>query len=140
MSEERYLKALTPKARQALGGEIYVVSRFPFRVGRRDQKTSGFNFLLNPIHNSRESHNDFLILETGTRKFLSRDHFLIDHRDRDGYVLVDRGSTLGTLVEGRLIGGKKKGGEIRLQDGAVIIPGGEESPFVFRFEIGRGDH
>jgi pSer/pThr/pTyr-binding forkhead associated (FHA) protein len=140
VSEEKYLKALTPTARQALGGEVYQLIRFPFRVGRRDRGVPGFKLLNNPVRLAGESHNDFLIKETGHRKFLSRDHFLIDLRDDRIFVLVDRGSTLGTLVEGRLIGGSKKGGEAVLHDGAVIIPGGEESPFVFRFGTARDDH
>lgn len=140
MSAERYLKALTPKARQALGGEVYHLVKFPFRVGRRDSRPAGLHLLDNPVHTDGESRNDFLIRETGHRKFLSRDHFLIDLRDDRIFILVDRGSALGTLVEGRLIGGRRKGGQAVLHPGSIIIPGGEESPFIFRFEALRGDH
>lgn len=53
---------------------------------------------------------------------MSREHFMIDHRDA-GYVLVDRASTCGTIVEGETVGGERKGGTSR-------------SPYVFKFRVG----
>ena len=63
---------------------------------------------------------------------VSREHFLIEHNGSH-YVLVDRQSTCGTLVEGTLVGGKQTGGAVRLRDGDVIIVGSSASPYVFKF-------
>jgi hypothetical protein len=49
------------------------------------------------------------------------------------YFLEDRRSALGTLVEGRTVGGARTGGQCELRDGDVIIPGGSGSQFVFKF-------
>jgi hypothetical protein len=48
-------------------------------------------------------------------------------------VLVDRQSTCGTIVEGRVIGGKHVGGAAPLHDGDVIIVGTSSSRYVFKF-------
>ena len=63
---------------------------------------------------------------------MSREHFQIQHNGTD-YVLVDRKSTCGTIVEGAVIGGGRAGGEVRLNDGDVIIVGTSQSPYVFKF-------
>jgi hypothetical protein len=42
---------------------------------------------------------------------VSREHFAIDRSD-SGYVLVDRASTCGTIVEGQTVGGDTRGGTL----------------------------
>jgi pSer/pThr/pTyr-binding forkhead associated (FHA) protein len=66
---------------------------------------------------------------------VSRAHFQID-RAGAGYVLVDRESTCGTIVEGEIVGGGTRGGTIALHDGHVIIVGTSNSPYAFKFRIG----
>jgi predicted component of type VI protein secretion system len=65
---------------------------------------------------------------------VSREHFEID-RDDTGYILVDRASTCGTIVEGQTVGGQGRGGSIPLHDGDVIIVGTSRSPNVFKFRV-----
>ncbi len=139
MCEEKYLKALTPASRKALGQNEVQLPALPFRVGRQDRKFRDMEMVDSLLNHDKTAKNDCSILEEGKRKFLSREHFLIEMREGKAYVLVDRGSALGTLVEGELIGGEKKGGEALLNDGAVIIPGGQGSPYVFRFEVRKND-
>lgn len=55
---------------------------------------------------------------------VSRQHFKVEER-RDGYVVIDLGSTNGTYVDGRKIGG-----ETRIADGTVISLG--KTKVVFR--------
>ena len=62
----------------------------------------------------------------------SREHFLIDAKDGH-YILLDRGSSCGTLVEGDLVGERKQGGWRRLKDHDVIIVGTSDSKFIFKF-------
>ncbi|MBI4161973.1 MAG: FHA domain-containing protein, partial [Acidobacteria bacterium] len=114
MSEKRYLRALTPAARRALGGETFVLGRFPFRVGRQDHPPHDEGASPERASGKAGRASDFGIREAGSRKFLSRDHFLIDLRPDGRFVLVDRGSALGTIVEGRLVGGHRRGGETEL--------------------------
>jgi len=66
---------------------------------------------------------------------VSREHLQIQHNGTR-YVLVDRESTCGTIVEGTLVGGDTRGGTITLHDGDVIIVGTSNSPYVFKFRVG----
>jgi len=66
---------------------------------------------------------------------VSREHFEIDRSDT-GYMLVDRASTCGTIVEGQTVGGNTRGGTLPLHDGNVIIVGTSRSPYAFKFRVG----
>lgn len=57
-------------------------------------------------------------------------------RDGAGYILVDRASTCGTIVEGQTVGGDTRGGTCSLHDGDVIIVGTSRSPYAFKFRVG----
>lgn len=128
-----YLKALTPEAKSALGGEYLQITTFPFRVGRESRLASRTLAPPDPRRRPDSSPNNNIYLsESGAVYNVSREHFQIDHRD-DAYVLVDRGSACGTLVEGELVGEKRAGGSRRLDNHDVIIVGTSESKFVFKF-------
>jgi hypothetical protein len=79
--------------------------------------------------------NDLYLRDRVEPLNVSREHFAIDRGDT-GYILVDRESTCGTLVEGQAVGGDLRGGSIPLHDGDVIIVGTSLSPYVFKFRIG----
>jgi pSer/pThr/pTyr-binding forkhead associated (FHA) protein len=129
------LKALTPEAKAALHGVYLKITHFPFRVGRESRT---FDLPIDYPNNRRRpdsaSNNDLYLFEPGNILNVSREHFLIDAKD-DKYVLVDRGSFCGTLVEGELVGEKRKGGWRELADNDVIIVGTSESTFIFKFLI-----
>lgn len=128
------LKALTPEAKAALGGRFYKIPHFPFKVGRESRLSSGpqeFTRLRRP---DSVPNNDLYLIDHGTILSISREHFLIDIRD-ESYVLVDRGSSCGTIVEGEPVGEKRSGGTVRLNDGDVIIVGKSESKYIFKFII-----
>jgi pSer/pThr/pTyr-binding forkhead associated (FHA) protein len=130
-----YLKALTPEARTAIGGLYHKITRFPFRVGRESRIAARTPSPHDP-HRLLDSapNNDLYIFEPGTMLNVSREHFLIDLRD-GVYIIVDRGSSCGTLVEGEPVGERKKGGWRRLENNDVIIVGTSESRFIFKFVI-----
>ena len=137
MSDSVYLKALTPEARSAIGGPYYQIVRFPFRVGRECR----LGFWATNSDDARRKpnsipNNDLYIFEPGTVFNVSREHFTIDIRG-GAYVLMDRGSSCGTLVEGDHVGEKKKGGWRRLEDNDVIIVGSSESRYIFKFVVVR---
>ena len=139
LARQPYLVALTPASLDALGGRELLIPVLPFRVGREGREPSAQGGHGAGLEDRRrgavKSGNDLYIREAGQGKFLSQEHFFIDQNPDGTFSLVDRGSTLGTLVEGLLIGGEEKGGTVQLFHGAVIIPGGQDSPYVFRFEI-----
>ena len=131
------LIALTPEARGALGGAEVEITGFPFRVGResRSPKGSGQEMSLERRASGSKPNNDLYLLERSELLNVSREHFQIERRDT-GYVLVDRESTCGTIVEGATVGGQNKGGTVPLRDGDVIIVGTSASAYVFKFRVG----
>jgi pSer/pThr/pTyr-binding forkhead associated (FHA) protein len=130
-----YLKALTPEARTAIGGQYLKITHFPFRVGRESRiaaRTPGSQDPRRP--SDSVPNNDLYIFEPGTVLNVSREHFSIDLRE-GAFIIVDRGSSCGTLVEGEPVGERKKGGWRRLENNDVIIIGTSESKFIFKFVI-----
>jgi hypothetical protein len=128
------LFALTEYAKIALGGAEYAITRFPYRVGResRAREKDGGGIFKNKRNPANPPNNDLYLIEEDEDMNVSREHFQIE-RGSDGFVLKDRGSTLGTIVEGLTLGGENAGGSVALRDGDVIIVGSPFSPYVFKF-------
>ena len=131
------LVALTPEACAALGAREREITRFPFRVGResREAQRTPQGFVTERRDPGSRPTNDLFLRDREEPLNVSREHFLIERRDA-GYVLVDRESTCGTIVEGEAVGGENKGGTLALRDGDVIIAGTSLSPYVFKFRVG----
>ena len=73
---------------------------------------------------------DLMLDDTGPFR-LSRNHFMIEQR-REGYLVRDLRSTLGTMVNGQPIGGNFRTDDALLRVGEnEVIAGGADSPFVF---------
>ena len=113
------LSGLNESSSEALGGGELNISKFPFKVGRK--------------HELEEvdvlSDND-LYLQDFPPFNVSRNHFQID-KVGSKYVVIDRGSRLGTIVNG---------GRIHVQSVLnrkenEIIAGADHSPFAFKLEI-----
>ena len=130
------LVALTPEARAALGAAEHPIEQFPFRVGRDSRATqrAAGRVLTDRRRVGTKPTNDLYLAERGEPTTVSREHFLIEDNGTH-FILVDRQSSTGTLVEGALVGGKNTGGAVRLSDGDVIIVGASRSPFVFKFRV-----
>ena len=128
------LKALTAEARMAIGGTLCLIPQLPFRVGRESRSEHKHH----PSDARRSSNsipnNDLYLAETDQVMNVSREHFLIDIRD-GGYVIVDKGSTCGTIVEGELVGDKGRNASRILEDNDVIIVGTSRSNFIFKFVL-----
>jgi pSer/pThr/pTyr-binding forkhead associated (FHA) protein len=129
--------ALTPESRAALGAAEAQIERFPYRVGRESRGTqrTADGFVRERRSPGSRPTNDLYLVEHDEPMNVSRAHFLID-RDGASYVVVDRESTCGTIVEGEIVGGGTRGGTIALHDGDVIIVGTSNSPYAFKFRIG----
>jgi pSer/pThr/pTyr-binding forkhead associated (FHA) protein len=130
------LVPLTPESRAALGAPQVEIERFPYRVGRESRGTqrTADGFVSERRNPGSRPSNDLYLVERDEPMNVSRAHFLIE-REGAGYVLVDRESTCGTIVEGELVGGGTRGGTVTLHDGDVIIVGTSNSPYAFKFRI-----
>lgn len=134
MSEKSaFLKALTPEAQSCLGVPRLQISKFPFRVGR-ESRVKRVPGSFERRRQDSPLNNDLYLLESGPPLNVSREHFQIERRNGD-YYLVDKGSACGTLIEGIVVGGDRVGGEQRLANGDVIIVGTSESRHIFKFVL-----
>ena len=131
------LTALTPEAKAALGAADIVITTFPYRVG--SESRSARRLAARTIAERRKADtrsSNQLYLPEQTEPFnVSREHFQIDHNGTS-FILTDRQSACGTLVEGRVVGGQRTGGAVPLRDGDVIIVGTSTSRYVFKFRVG----
>ena len=138
-----YMVGMTLVARKALRGRKLPLAAMPFRVGRETRVLQEPAWTRKKGKDRRKGksnpNNNLYIQESEQTDFLSREHFLIDDLEENQFVLVDRGSQRGTLVNGILIGGNGKKQTIQISDRAILIPGGKKSGFKFRFEH-RGPH
>ena len=130
-----FLKALTPEAHDALGGPERQLTRFPFRVGRESRLSERrCDLVAERRRPDSVPNNDLYLNEPGNVVTVSREHCQIEQQG-SSFVLVDRGSHCGTLVEGERVGGQRKGGAQPLHDNDVIIVGPSESQFTFKFVV-----
>jgi pSer/pThr/pTyr-binding forkhead associated (FHA) protein len=133
------LIGLTPEARKALRGRDLPLAVMPFCVGRENRVLQDPAWTREKGNDRRKGkmnpNNNLYIQESEQTDFLSGNHLLIAFEKKGRYVLVDRRSKHGTLVNGKLVRGKEKNEFINLPDGSTITLGGKKSPFKFRFEI-----
>jgi len=134
-----FLMALTSETRDAIGGPTLLADPLPFRVGRESRGPQGLARIFRSEQRALAvpRTNELYLRETAEQINVSRQHFQIQW-DRDGLLLVDRGSTCGTIVEGKPIGGAGEGGTAPLKDGDVIIVGTAYSPFIFKVRLDFG--
>lgn len=114
------LVALTPEAQRALGREVMSINSVPFRIGRRDDDPLRCNDLeLNDAQPFR----------------VSRHHLLIDN-EQGRLVVYDRGSRLGSWVNGQPLGGLSSfSGPVLLGETPLeLVLGPADSPLRFRLE------
>ena len=115
--EPPMLKAASSLAEQ-LVPEMIAVDDPPYRIGRASKYSEGIG------------RND-LILPDRSPYTVSRYHLAIDQQ-RGHWVICDRGSYLGTIVNGEPIGGRRRSGIAMLNVGEnTIIVGDSTSPYRF---------
>ncbi len=84
------LKALTPEAGAAPGGTCRETAAFTFRVGRADRLCNGTVVPSERRRTDSIPNKGLYLCECGGASDVSREHFLIDRRQRS-YVILDRG-------------------------------------------------
>ncbi len=130
------LIALTQYARDGLGMAEMTIDRFPFRVGRECRTAVSKVMAVERRRGMAPPLNDLYLVEPVPQldPVVSREHFLIDFTEGK-FVLTDRGSMCGTTVNGKIIGGDRRGGHTELHDQDEISLEAEGSPFVFKFRV-----
>jgi len=119
------LVPLTSRAGQVLPEKGLTVSAFPFRVGRATQNAAGDALM---------EVND-LLLPDESPFYVSKNHLSIE-LEQGRAIVRDRGSFLGTLVNGQSIGGHHRGASAALKEGDnEVVIGSAHSPFRFRVTV-----
>jgi CRP/FNR family cyclic AMP-dependent transcriptional regulator len=116
------IEGLTPQAIAAIPANPFVIKTFPFKIGRK----SNDPFL----------YNNFEIEDRDPAQ-ISRHHVsILFEGGRVG--VVDRGSELGAVVDGKRIGGKHGPGPVFF-DGkeGMLLLGSDTSPFQYRIRVSR---
>jgi CRP-like cAMP-binding protein len=121
----------TPRTAQALKGlsgvEPFSTSRFPLHIGRYTQKRTEDMF--------RSNH---LFLREKAPHSVSRTHCSLVQTE-SGIEFQDRGSTLGSIINGVLVGGKSDApASATLREGVnSIVLGGSASKMAFEVRVNR---
>ena len=115
------LEGITPRAAAALPETPFQIRQFPFRVGRLSPDPLIYNDLMLP---------DSVPLQ------ISR-HHLAFVKDQGRVGVVDRGSTLGSWVNGRQIGGPSDmaGPVFFTGPEGVLVLGHRDSPYKYRVNV-----
>ena len=129
------LIALTEDACRALGMAEIRITRFPFSVGR-ERRTAATKVVISVERRMKvvPPLNDTCLVEPTQRHHVSGEHFRIDFT-QGKFVLTDRGSMCGTTVNGKTIGGQRRGGHTELHDQDEIAVGDAASQYVFEFRV-----
>lgn len=116
------IEGLTPLAGESLGGRPVSIDQFPYRIGRQVDTN-------NPLY-----HNDLSIPDREPFH-VSRNHCMVSWLDGRCF-LLDRGSRLGTVVNGIMIGGGQRTGRVELRDGDNEVRiGAANTPYRFRITV-----
>jgi hypothetical protein len=110
-----FLEGLTPEAILALPANPLEIKSFPYSIGRADPHV----------------RNDLAIVD-GAPWRMSRNHAALI--EQDGHIgVVDRGSELGSFVEGQPLGGEagETGPIFFSGNGGTLVMGGANSPFRY---------
>ena len=134
------LKAINPETKNSithncLGDELIGIWKFPFRIGResRVEKKDGETLLSERQKVSTGiPNNDIYLVDHGRFLQISRQHLQIE-KTKTGFMISDRGSACGTIVNTQKIGGEDRTGSHELNDGDIIKIGAEDSPYLFQF-------
>jgi hypothetical protein len=109
------------------GFEDLKIGKFPFRIGRRGIGENG-------ERHSIFSSNDFLIADEEPFQ-ISRSHCSIE-REGESFFIRDRGSTLGTIVNGVPIGVQHSCLTADLRKGEnTLVLGSARSPYTFKIQL-----
>jgi CRP/FNR family transcriptional regulator, cyclic AMP receptor protein len=123
--QEKAPPRLTVRCLGAAGDALLVISRLPYRIGRRAPEAGQF-----------DSDEQTLLVNDSFPHRVSVNHFAVAHDEKLGLVVRDLGSDLGTTVNGQFLGGIFAKDTCRLLEGVnTVVAGGLDSPFVFKILV-----
>jgi pSer/pThr/pTyr-binding forkhead associated (FHA) protein len=143
MVPKAVLKAMTQESKHSMikrefAQEIIPIYNYPFRIGReaRVQYVEG-EIILQERHklSGQEPNNDVYLLDNGQLLQISREHCSIVQTPENTFVLQDRGSACGSMVNQFEVGGDDHNGSCPLKDGDIITLGSKESSYKFKFIV-----
>lgn len=118
------ISGMTDKAIEILNKKELIIKKFPFKIGRESSHRYDAIFV----------DNDMFI-EDEMPYNVSKNHLSINFHGNQFYVL-DRGSSLGTIVNGKNIGGNISDFKAVLNKGKnTMIIGSETSPYQFKITL-----
>jgi len=131
------LRAMNEEASKAMQRDQRLIEHVPYRVGRerRVALVAGEYRSIERRETDAAPTNDLYLLDMGEKLNVSREHFQIEQEQDGSYVLVDRGSACGTIVDDQPVGGHDAGGRFPLKNGSTIRVGIASSPYLFEFVI-----
>lgn len=140
MIPKAVLKAITEESEHAiftkvLGQNIIPIYSYPFKIGREARvKYIDGNVVFQDRHklSSEESNNDAYLFDTNDFLQISREHCSIIKHD-DKYILQDRGSACGSMVNQIMLG--KDNNVHELKDGDIITIGSEKSQYKYKYIV-----
>jgi CRP/FNR family cyclic AMP-dependent transcriptional regulator len=113
-------RGITREAQNQLNDKEVNIKKFPFKIGRKSSHTFDEIFADNDLY-----------IEDEIPYNVSKNHLSINFQGNQYYVL-DRGSSIGTIVNGTSIGGKISNYKVTLKKGEnTLIIGSENSPYQF---------
>jgi hypothetical protein len=116
------LDGITPSAREALEDAPLVIARFPFRIGGdggSDRLFVNNDLVLRPSETSHVARNHCMLINVNGRCFL-----------------VDRGSRMGTFVNGVRVGDPRSPSRVELSEGrSELAVAGTRSAYRFRVTV-----
>lgn len=123
--QEKAAPRLTLRCLGAAGDALLVISRLPYRVGRRAPELGQY-----------DSDEQTLLVNDAFPYRISVNHFAVVHDEKLGLAVRDLGSDLGSSVNGQFLGGIFAKDTCRLQEGVnTVVAGGLDSPFVFKILV-----
>ena len=141
MIPKAILKAVTSEAKHAIlkrsfGQDIIPIYNYPFKIGREARVEYLDDKIIIQERHGRSGHkpnNDAYLLDNGELLQISREHCSIICNDASEYILQDRESSCGSLINKVQIGGDNHPKTSVLKDGDIITIGSEESKYKFKF-------
>lgn len=128
--DNRYvvMTGISDISKEALKYRTVEIKHFPFKVGRFTNKSAKTNGKI-LIKDNVLAENDLYIHEEGPNYYISENHFLIG-RDKRSFVITDRGSRLGIIVNNIIVKGT-----CLLEEENIVTIGSHYSPYSFKLEI-----
>ena len=143
------LKPLTEEAlfsipQSYLRAGLIPIYQTPYRIGKeariyKDEETGTLHRIERHRPNNQSPTNDLYLIARGQKLNISREHVQL-LREADTFIILDRLSACGFLLNDTHHGGNDTGGRAIIRDGDTLTLGINTSPFCFQFIEFNGYH